>query len=251
MVTRPVQPGCGDTGFTLNTATARLRGWPITVAVAHPSSTDAACRARQLHDLFSSLPPAGPAVIVGDFNLDPFRDDDASVREWKAWVPSRFRQLNDSTLTSFPCTSSQLDPSGESLDTPVAPCTGPLPSKTIDHVLVRGLEGRCAVRRVDGGGGMDHRSQVCRIHAAAEVAPAVGVRRRRCVLQARFSPQPPHLTAVRFRLGKRYVVDRRAPFELRRDRRHRHAGRLVIRPLLANGDGPRLAYRVGGCVAGR
>src|SRR3954471_9571204 len=35
LATRPVQPGCSDAGLTLNTGAIRLRGWPISVALAH------------------------------------------------------------------------------------------------------------------------------------------------------------------------------------------------------------------------
>lgn len=248
LATRPVQPGCEDRGSTLSTGTARLRGWPVTVAVAHPDSSDVACRAQQLHDLFASLPAAGPALILGDFSLDPSRDDDESVREWRSWVPARLRQLDDSTPTSFPCGTSQLDPSGESLDASLPLCAG----RATDHVLARGLSGRCEVRRVDGGGGMDHRAQVCRIHAGSEVAPALRIRSKRCTVSARLSPVPPHLTGVRFRFGKRYVTDRRAPYSFRRRGKRRGGpGRLAVRPLLANGDGPRVNKRLRSCSARR
>jgi endonuclease/exonuclease/phosphatase family metal-dependent hydrolase len=239
LATRPVQPACEDNGFTLNTATVRLRGWPITAAVAHPSSTDAVCRAQQLRDFFLSLPAAGPALLLGDFNLDPFREEDESVREWDRWVPSHFRLVSGEELTSLPCGSSQLDPTGLGLDTPVQPCTGPLSARTIDHVLVRGLKGDCHVERVDGGGGMDHRAQVCRIEVGPSAAPALRVRRRGCEVRFRLKPRPAHLRAVRFRLGKRTKVDRRRPYRLRRRGRERlHGGPLVVRPLLVNGRGP-------------
>ena len=139
LATRPAQPGCSDSGVTLSTGTVRLRGWPITVALVRASSTDAACRARQLRDLFSSLPSGGPTLILGDFGLDPFRDDDESVREWRNWVPSRFILLNDGTVTFAPCGTSQLDPSGNSLDGPVPTCL--TPQRALDHVLARGLSG--------------------------------------------------------------------------------------------------------------
>src|SRR3954453_16726173 len=69
--TRPVQPGCSDPGLTLSTGTVRLRGLPISGGIVHASPSDPACRARQLHDLFSSLPSSGATLIVGDFGLDP------------------------------------------------------------------------------------------------------------------------------------------------------------------------------------
>jgi hypothetical protein len=250
LATRPTQPGCSDSGLTLSTGTVRLRGWPITVALVRASSTDAACRTRQLRDLFSSLPAGGPTLILGDFGLDPFRDDDESVREWRNWVPSRFSLLGDGTVTFVPCGTSQLDPSGNSLDGPLPTCL--TPQKALDHVLARGLSGRCEVRRLDGGGGMEHRAQVCRIHTGPEVTPVVRIRPKRCTVGVRLSPSPAYLTGVRFRLGKSFVTDRKAPFQLRRSgRRRRRAGRLVVRPLLANGEGPRVNRRLRACARRR
>jgi hypothetical protein len=251
--TRPIQPTCEDSGFTLGVGTVRLRGWPLTAVVAHPSSTDAPCRARQLDDLFSSLPARAPAILIGDWNLDPFREDDPSVGEWRRWVPSRFRLLSGPELTSFPCTSSQIDPTGRTLDGPVSLCTGPLASRTIDHVLARGLTGGCGVQRVDGGGGMDHRAQVCSVTAGAAVTPAVRLRRRkRCKVEARFRPPPEHLEAVRLRIGGRLVVDRRAPFQARRRGRERtRRARVAARPLLSNGSGPLLRRVVRPCARRR
>jgi hypothetical protein len=247
LATRPVQPGCSDRGLTLSTGTVRLRGWPISVAMAHASPSDAACRARQLHDLFASLPPGGATLILGDFGLDPFRDGDASVGEWRAWVPSRFSLLDDATPTSVPCGTSQLDPGGNALDGPLPTCVSP--QKATDHVLVRGLSGRCEVRRVDGGGGMDHRAQVCRIQTGPEVTPVVRIKPSRCTVGVRLSPSLSQLTGVRFRLGKSYVVDRKAPYQLRRRGRGRtHGGVLVVRPLMANGEGPRVSRRLRPCV---
>ena len=239
--TRPVQPLCEDTGFTLSTATIRLRGWPIAAAVAHPSSTDIECRAQQLKDFFASLPAAGPALLLGDFNLDPFREDDESVREWDRWVPSHFRLASGDEFTSRPCGSSQLDPTGLEKDGPAQPCTGPLAERTIDHVLVRGLSGRCDVQRVDGGGGMDHRAQVCGIEVGPSVTPAMRLRRRGCGVRVRFKPRPGHLRAVRFRIADRTKVDRRRPHRVRRRGRERlRDTRVAVRPQLANGLGPKL-----------
>jgi hypothetical protein len=250
MSTRPSQAGCTDASSTLSTATLRLRGWPISVALVRGSPTDAGCRARQLRDLFSSLPAAGATLVMGDFGLDPFRDDDEAVRVWRTWVPSRFRLVNDGTVTYVPCGTSQLDPSGTSTDGPLPTCV--TPQRATDHVLVRGLTGRCEVRRVDGGGGMDHRAQMCRIQTGPEVTPVVRIRPKRCTVGVRLSPSPPGLSGVRFRLGKTYVTDRKAPFQFRRRGRGRaHAGRLVVRPLLANGDGPRVSRRLGPCVRRR
>lgn len=170
--TRPVLEGCEDDGFTLSAGTVELAGSPVAVAVAHPSSTDAPCRAEQIRDLFESLPADGPALLLGDWNLDPYREDDESVRYWKAQVPSVFAYASGEDFTSYPGAPSQLDPTGMTMDGDVLVSAGPLETRTIDHVLVRDLAGSCEVRRIDGGGGMDHRAQVCAITVGGEAPPA-------------------------------------------------------------------------------
>lgn len=248
LVTRPVQPDCEDDGFTLNTGTIHVKGWPVTAGVAHPSSTDAPCRANQLRDFFGALPARGPAILMGDFNLDPFREDDESVAEWRRWVPSRFKLLSGDTLTSFPCGSSQLDPTGESLDGAVQPCSGPLQSRGIDHVLGRGASGHCDVVRIDGGGGMDHRTQDCRVELAGWSVPRIVTRFRGCRVQLRFRPRPRHLVGVSFRTQSRSVLDRRRPFAVRLRRGEQ---RVHAQPVLVNGRGPRSVSLTGACAARR
>lgn len=240
--TRPVQPACEDDGFTVSTGTLRFRGWPIAAAVAHPDSTDAGCRAEQLRDLFDAgLPDRGPALVLGDLNVDFYREDDASVEVMRSVVPSRFTALSGDELTSFPGAPSQLDPTGQTLDGDVHLPAGPLGPRAIDHVLARGLSGTCDVQRVDGGGGMDHRAQVCEVGIPRTVAPRLRVERDRCRLTVRFAPSRSDLRAVRLRAGGRVRVDRRAPFTVRA----RPGARLRVRALTAAGAGPRLARR--GC----
>ena len=248
--TRPVQPACEDTGFTMSLATMRMRGWPITVTVAHPSSTDVECRTEQLRDFFeSALPDAGPALVMGDFNLDPFRESDASVAYWKTQVPGRFRYASGEDFTLLPGPS-QGDPTGETLDNGQS-AGPPLGERTIDHVVVRGLSGTCRVERVDGGGGMDHRAQVCRIEVPRSATPAMRLVPRGCAVTAAFRPAPDHLRGVRFRVGRRASVDRRAPYRLAlRGAERRRRTRVAVTPLLANGDGPRLKRTVRPCAGG-
>lgn len=249
--TRPAVDACADAGFTLAHGTVRLGGWPVAVALAHPSSTDAPCRAAALRDLFGALPQDGPALVLGDLNLDPYREDDASVAVWREQVPGRFTPLSSDALTSFPGAPSQLDPSGEVLDGPVRVDAGPLAPRAIDHVLARGgLTGSCSVARVDGGGGMDHRAQVCRVLVGPAAAPRILVRRRgrSCTLRAGLVPAPSAgLTGVRFTLGRRTVVDRAAPFTVRQRAGRAAARRLVVQPLTGIGEGPRVVRRLRPC----
>jgi endonuclease/exonuclease/phosphatase family metal-dependent hydrolase len=249
LATRPVLPACEDRGFTLNSATIRVEGWPVTVTVGHPDSRDAECRRDQVRDLFEGAVPAEvPTLVMGDWNLDPFREDDVSVEYWNASVASRFAYASTQELTFFPLAPSQLDPTGEVRDPEPA---NPGGARTIDLVLAAGgVGGTCRVQRIDGGGGMDHRAQVCRVSTDASVTPALRIARRGCTLSAGFTPEPPHLRGVRFQAGQRTVVDRRAPFRLRLVGAER--GRrvpLTTTALLANGEGPPLSRSLPACAA--
>lgn len=244
LTTRPLLDACSDSGFTLSTGTLRFRGWPVAVAVAHPDSTDAPCRAAQLRDLFTAgLPAAGPALVLGDLNVDFYREDDESAVVMREIVPSRFAALSTDELTSFPGAPSQLDATGETLDNGVSLPAGPLGPRTLDHVLARGLGGSCDVQRVDGGGGMDHRAQVCSVEVPASVAPRLRVRRSGCRVRVAFQPARDDLRAVRLRIGKRSRVDRDAPFTIRAG----SARRLRVRALTASGSGPLIARRLARC----
>ena len=241
LATRPVPASCTDDGFTTNIGTVSVRGWPVTVTVAHPNSSDVPCRADQVADFFAALPRAGAAIVMGDFNLDPHRESDASVDAFKAGAAG-FTFASTDAFTSFPAGPSQLDPSGRTLDNGMAlDPPGPLEQRSIDHVLVRhGVTGSCEVQRVDGDGGMDHRAQVC---ALSVTLPGVRVRRVGCRVTARFRPsRPAGLEGVRF--GR--VVDRTRPYGVRRPR----GGAIAVQPLLANGDGPTLRRKVRRCHQG-
>jgi endonuclease/exonuclease/phosphatase family metal-dependent hydrolase len=257
--TRPVLSQCADRGFTLPLATVRVDGWPVTVTAAHPDSMNVPCRTAQLRDLFEgALPPAGAAIVMGDFNLDPYRESDESASYWRTQVPARFAYASGDALTSYPCTPSQVDTTGEVLDPgDSGPCAGPLASRTIDHVVVRGgVGGRCSVHRIDGGGGMDHRAQVCRLDLGPAATPAVGLTRAGvCTVAARLTPTPAALLGVRFRVRGRNRVDLRPPYtvSLRRLARTRkpQVTTVTATPLLANGEGPVRSTRQRSCVVRR
>ncbi len=162
--TRPVIAGC-DTGFTLNRGTLRYRGRDIALALAHPDSSakDVTCRRRQVKDLFARFTKRGRVLALGDWNLDPFREKDASVTAFKtARTYLGLRLASTKTVSLLPG-SSMVDPTGDVLDDGYTMFPYPLSGRTLDLVLTRGIRGGCKVRRVDGGGGMDHRAQVCRL----------------------------------------------------------------------------------------
>lgn len=163
--TRPVLHVCDDRGFTLNRATLRYRGRSIALAVAHPDSdsTDAGCRAAQLEDLFGSFSRRGRVLALGDWNLDPYREHDAGVDAFDAARKRLHLHLASGRTVSLRPGTSMGDATGTKLDDGTTPFPPPFSDRTLDHVLTRGLSGRCVVRRIDGGGGMDHRAQVCKL----------------------------------------------------------------------------------------
>jgi hypothetical protein len=102
-------------------------------------------------------------LALGDWNLDPYRERDASVRVFRRARRHLGLRLATGRRFSLLPGSSMGDPTGRELDHGASTIGPPFGRRTIDHVLVRGFAGRCHVRRVDGGGGMDHRAQVCRL----------------------------------------------------------------------------------------
>lgn len=163
--TRPAPANC-DNGFTSNTGRLTFRGERIAVILAHPNSStsDVSCRATQVEDVFARMPAKGAILALGDWNLDPYREDDASVTAFDAAREDlRLRLASGKAYTVLPGVS-QSDATGTVLDTGPSPFTGTIFSdRTLDHVLTRGFSGACKVKRVDGGGGMDHRAQVCKL----------------------------------------------------------------------------------------
>jgi hypothetical protein len=187
----PVEDGCDD-GFESFTVGVRLHDVPLTVGVTHPDSTDEGCRAEQVADLFDALgATAHGALVLGDFNLDPFRERDASVDVWEEHVGEdrSFRLLSGPVehdppfFTLLPFESAQLDPTGsvpaniELRDLAMA--------RTIDHALATpDLTGACTTLgeapgtdRLEGPeGGLDHRALRCEVTLRASGDAGEGAR---------------------------------------------------------------------------
>lgn len=163
--TRPVFGDCDD-GFTTNTGRLSYKKTKIAVILAHPDSSqeDVACRTDQVRDVFKQMPAKGKILAIGDWNLDPYREDDASVDAFDAARERLNLRLATGRAFSVLPGISQTDPTGNRLDSGPSPFAGTsLSDRTIDHVLTRGFKGSCKLKRVDGGGGMDHRAQVCKL----------------------------------------------------------------------------------------
>jgi endonuclease/exonuclease/phosphatase family metal-dependent hydrolase len=161
--TRPVAAGCQDTGFTLDRATLAIGSKRVAFGVAHPDSTVAPCRAGQLRDFFRTFAARGRVLALGDFNMDPYRERDASTSVFSKERKRLGLRLASGWAVSLEPGSSMGDPTGTVLDDATTTFPPPFGGRALDHVLTRGLKGSCGVRRIDGGGGMDHRAQVCRL----------------------------------------------------------------------------------------
>lgn len=163
--TRRVLGSCKDRGFTLNRGTLKVGKKTVALSVAHPDSMKVPCRAAQLRDLFGtfSKKQKGAVLALGDYNLDPYREHDASVDVFDAARKRLGLRLASGRAISVQPGSSMSDVTGTKLDDAKLTFPKPFGGRTIDHVLVRGFAGSCKVRRIDGGGGMDHRAQVCKL----------------------------------------------------------------------------------------
>ncbi len=159
--TLPAGTGCDD-GFSVSSFVIEpLAAEPFVMVVGHPPSGNAvACRAGQIRGLFDDLLAGGmPALVAGDFNLDPYRQQDDSVTAFTDHVgPGRPYHL----LSGL----AEHDP-------PYPTSFGVLGNSSYDHVLSNALTGSCATlgeapvtTRLDGGSGCDHRALACSVHGS-------------------------------------------------------------------------------------
>lgn len=153
-------PGC-DHGFSISVATVHLDdGFVFDVVNAHLHSVRPRCRVKMLSRLFRGDEQSPPLIeqpnvlLMGDYNIDPWRTRDRSVRLWKAifaegWMGNDFR-YHSGIAEHNPPRYTFLSIFG---------------GKTIDLVVSNFAKGVCAVLgetpntfRLDGGKGMDHRA---------------------------------------------------------------------------------------------
>ncbi len=154
--------GC-DNGFSISSVTVISNKLDIEFDIvnAHPQSTNSECRAKMISQIFNyenpekSLVQKERVILMGDFNLDPWRDSDQSIVEWNKLMSTGWsgRQLRYH--------------SGIIEKNPPYPTSFLLwRRKTVDFIVSNfATEGGCAVLglspgtiRLDGGKGTDHRA---------------------------------------------------------------------------------------------
>lgn len=146
--------GCRGS-VSIMAATVQVKGRIFDVVNAHAENRSPACRLASIRQIFESdsLVQEGKALIMGDFNLDPWREDDESSRYWR-------QQVGENGSSNYVYHSG------------IAECQPPYPTlrypfftRTYDHVVSNFLLGVTQVlgespgtSRLDGGRGMDHKA---------------------------------------------------------------------------------------------
>jgi hypothetical protein len=141
-------------------ATVRVKGRTFDVVNAHAENRSPSCRLAAIRQV---LEPGGlireeKALIVGDFNLDPWREDDPSIHYWRQQIGASGYGYHSGIAERQP---------------PYPTLRYPFFTRTYDHVLSNFLTGVTQVlgespgtTRLDGGWGMDHRAVYGRLSFA-------------------------------------------------------------------------------------
>ncbi len=136
-------------------ATVQIKGRTFDVVNAHAENRDPACRLAAIRQIFEGdhLVREPQVLLVGDYNMDPWREDDVSTRYWR-------QQVGEAGNRAY------VYHSGIAEKQPPYPTLRyPLLTRTYDHVVSNFLTGVCQVlgespgtERLDGGRGCDHRA---------------------------------------------------------------------------------------------
>ena len=136
-------------------ATVEIKGQTLDVVNAHAENRDPACRLAAIRQIFEGERLVrGPRVLLaGDYNMDPWREDDVSTHYWRGWVGT----AGNRTFVYH---------SGIAEKQPAIPTLRyPFLNRTYDHVASNFLTGVCHIlgespgtQRLDGGRGCDHRA---------------------------------------------------------------------------------------------
>ena len=153
-------PDC-DAGFTVSSVITVLHGQRVNIVNAHLQSTSTKCREWALQQVFEGTTDHSPlasgerVLLLGDFNLDPFRQNDTSVQLWRKYV-GMFGENKQFWYHSGPA---ERQPPHLTVSVFL------LRSKTVDFVVSNFAYGTCVTlgetpgtTRLDGGRGMDHRA---------------------------------------------------------------------------------------------
>jgi len=158
--TVPEIHGC-DPGFSISAATIALNnGAKFDLVHIHPASFSDQCRSQMFDQAFNGGEGISPIVqhenvlIMGDFNLDPWRSKDESSKVWqsifeKGWMGREYRYHSGIVEKDPPHYTMRLS----------------VVRRTLDVVVSNFAEGVCQVlgespgtTRLDGGKGNDHRA---------------------------------------------------------------------------------------------
>ncbi len=153
----PAKAGCDDgftvTGFRVVPHAAS----PLTLVNVHPQSgPEAECRRHQLAQVFGGPAPlvgSSRALVTGDFNLDPYADQDVSA-DFLRFV------VGDGKRFQFHSGSAEHQP-------PYITASYINGDHVYDHVVSDFAAGTCrtlgaaGTGRLDGGTGTDHRALLC------------------------------------------------------------------------------------------
>ena len=153
-------PEC-DNGFSVSAITVKLNnGIVFDIVNFHPQSTNTNCRAQMISSAFKGNDATRPLIeqnkvlLLGDFNLDPWRDNNKSVDVWNnffisGWGGKSFKYHSGIAEAYPPLYTSRLF----------------YRKRTLDFIVSNFATGVCQVlgespktSRLDGGRGTDHRA---------------------------------------------------------------------------------------------
>ncbi|MDD2921563.1 MAG: hypothetical protein PHQ36_04685 [Anaerolineales bacterium] len=159
--TIPEISGC-DNGFTISAATVKAKRNQAVFDVVnfHPQSTSSICRAKMISEALYgsknsiSIIKEKKLILLGDFNMDPWRDKDKSAEVWRkfiedGWQDSKFEYHSGEIEKKPPYFTSSLF----------------YKKRTLDFIVSNFATGKCLILgespntlRLDGGKGTDHRA---------------------------------------------------------------------------------------------
>jgi len=151
-----------DNGFTISAVTVKAKKMSFLFDVInfHPQSTSSTCRAKMINTAlygnktYASIIQEKKAILLGDFNLDPWRDNDESVVVWNTFIKNGW----DGSKLEYHSEISESNP-------PYFTSFLFYKPRTLDFVVSNFAIGTCSTLgespntfRLDGGKGTDHRA---------------------------------------------------------------------------------------------